>query len=30
LLLRDHDILPVLEPVGLQLTVAKLFNWLPQ
>jgi Uma2 family endonuclease len=29
-LLRDHDILPVLEPIELQLTVAKLFNWLPQ
>jgi Uma2 family endonuclease len=30
LLLRDQDILPVLEPIELQLTVAKLFNWLPQ
>jgi Uma2 family endonuclease len=29
-LLRDDDILPVLEPIGLQLTVAQLFDWLPR
>jgi Uma2 family endonuclease len=29
LLLRDQDRLPVLAPIGLQLTVAQLFNWLP-
>jgi Uma2 family endonuclease len=29
-LLRDQDILPVLEPIGLQLTVTQVFNWLPQ
>jgi Uma2 family endonuclease len=29
-LLRDQDLLPVLDAIGLQLTVAQLFNWLPQ
>jgi Uma2 family endonuclease len=30
LLLRDQDMLPVLEPIKLHLTVAQLFSWLPQ
>jgi Uma2 family endonuclease len=28
-LMRDQDILPVLGTIGLQLTVAQLFSWLP-